>query len=331
MSATLPTGPLADGDADPSYGLGADAYRSAAWLALEQRGIFARSWHLAGHRDELRTPEDRLSLSTGAGRYIVGLDREGSLTARPSPNPGTDRSGRVPAGAPPSVEQWQGLLFLNPDPDAASLHPRLDSLAPALGGYELGRLAFAHRTSVRARCNWKLVVENHLDVLHLWYLHGGTLPTDHRRFRWRWTGSDWTSYEPLAGGRDRRWRFDRPVRHVEGSPAGDGIGAHLLLPNLLVTTLPECVILTSVRPLGPRDSELETISLSEPGASPTVPGEWIGRRVPGTVLDEDLSACEALQQTVASSRFAVGVLARSHERPLADFHRALLDALASGT
>lgn len=327
----MSTAPTTTTGTEPSFELGADAYRSTTWLALEESRIFGHSWHLAGHLEELTDPRSRFGVWTGAGRYVIALEGDGSFAQRQSPNPGTDRCHGAPDAPGALVEAWQGLVFLNPDPAAARIGPRLDRLAPALGGYDLGRLAFARRARAKVRCNWKLVVENHLDVLHLWYLHGGTLPSDHGGFRWGWTERDWTSYEPLDKGRDRRWRFDRPVQHVEGTPAGEGIGAHLVFPNLLVTTLPECVVLMSVRPLGPSSSELETIVLAEPGAVSTVAGEGVGRRVPGSVLDEDLSACEALQQTMASSRFGVGALARSHERPLADFHRALLEALAAGT
>jgi hypothetical protein len=42
---------------------------------------------------------------------------------------------------------------------------------------------------------------------------------------------------------------------------------------------------------------------------------------------EDIAACEAIQSVVGSSRFAVGALAKDHERPITNFHLNLLAAL----
>ena len=49
-----------------------------------------------------------------------------------------------------------------------------------------------------AACNWKLLVENHVDVYHLWYLHRESLGDfDHNQFEHHQLGANWASYEPL--------------------------------------------------------------------------------------------------------------------------------------
>ena len=45
-------------------------------------------------------------------------------------------------------------------------------------------------------------------------------------------------------------------------------------------------------------------------------------------IEEDVAACEAIQQAVGSPAFAVGPLARDHERPIATFHANILSAMA---
>ncbi len=44
-------------------------------------------------------------------------------------------------------------------------------------------------------------------------------------------------------------------------------------------------------------------------------------------INEDIWACEAIQSGLRSSRFAVGPMAESHERPITAFQQHLLDAL----
>ena len=44
--------------------------------------------------------------------------------------------------------------------------------APAhMGSHRPGALVPVARVDLEAACNWKLFVENHIDVYHLWYLH----------------------------------------------------------------------------------------------------------------------------------------------------------------
>ncbi|HEY1733849.1 MAG TPA: RHO alpha subunit C-terminal catalytic domain-containing protein, partial [Acidimicrobiales bacterium] len=105
------------------------------------------------------------------------------------------------------------------------------------------------------------------------------------------------------------------------------IGAHLLFPNIIFTTGRDSMQFTTLRPTGPGRCELDSLVLCEPGATSTTEGEGLRRRVPGGVLDEDLSACEGMQANVHSSRFVVGPLAQRHEQPITLFHRALLEAM----
>ncbi len=61
----------------------------------------------------------------------------------------------------------------------------------------------ARRFEVAA--NWKLYVENHIDVYHLWYLHERSLAAyDHRRHRWDDCAPHWSFYEPPRDRRDGR-------------------------------------------------------------------------------------------------------------------------------
>ena len=69
--------------------------------------------------------------------------------------------------------------------------------ADAVGSVRPGLLPQVATADIPAACNWKLFVENHIDVYHLWYLHALSLADfEHRRFEHRAVGPHWVSYEP---------------------------------------------------------------------------------------------------------------------------------------
>ena len=70
----------------------------------------------------------------------------------------------------------------------------------AIGSVRPGLLPQVAAADIPARCNWKLFVENHIDVYHLWYLHAESLADfEHRRFEHKAVGPHWVSYEPRRG------------------------------------------------------------------------------------------------------------------------------------
>jgi phenylpropionate dioxygenase-like ring-hydroxylating dioxygenase large terminal subunit len=82
-------------------------------------------------------------------------------------------------------EVWQGWIFVNQDPEAASLHdwfgPALDQL-DELAGDTLEAITFR---SVVVPCNWKVTAEAFLEVYHFRHIHargpaGGDTALDNR-------------------------------------------------------------------------------------------------------------------------------------------------------
>lgn len=323
------TDALSEGLSEPdSYLLQPSAYFSRSWHDAEQATIFSHTWHLVGHSSEL-TGDRRLSVVTGAGRYLLGSRPDGSLWGRRSSCPASDRYPEAEPGEMdrPAVAVWEDLVWLNPDPDATPLDSWLAGVLDMVNGYRPSALALGGRSKIPAAFNWKLFVENHIDVLHLWYLHANTLPGAHRLFEWDFVGPHWVSYEPLLPNTERPRRFSEPLSHVAGGRGPEGIGAHLLFPNVVFTTGRDSVQLTTMRPTGPESCELDTIVLCEPGARPIDEHEALRHRVPGGVLDQDLTACEGMQAVIRSSRFSVGPIARDHERPITRFQTELLRAM----
>ena len=146
-------------------------------------------------------------------------DLDGALTVVPQrkaqfPDLDTAACALLPA----SVDVWEGMVFVNPSPDAAPLRDALGDLPGHIGSHRPGQLTLVGVADVPAACNWKLLVENHIDVYHLWYLHRESLGDfDHNQFEHHQLGRNWASYEPLRQRTSTR----------RGSPAGPSRSTNL--------------------------------------------------------------------------------------------------------
>jgi Rieske 2Fe-2S family protein len=226
---------------------------------------------------------------------------------------------------PAAVAEWEGMVFVHPDPAAPSLAATVAGLAANLGSFRPGELRQVATAQLDARCNWKLFVENHVDVYHLWYLHERSLGDfDHTRFEHRQVGTDWFSYEPLrhedlagaelTSGTVTIGHLDHRDRH--------GLGAHLVFPNLMVATAAEFVATYVAVPVAPDHTRIELRVRAEPDAD----AAQLLAAVQSFIV-EDIEACERVQAAMASPAFAVGPLAAEHEAPITAFHRNVLAAV----
>jgi Rieske 2Fe-2S family protein len=344
--------------------LPADAYWSDEWFEREQRLLFSHTWHLVAAEDELAEPGSYVSYTAGLDPLVVVRDLDGELRAfhnlcrhRGMPlveGCGSSRSGlvcpyhfwsfgldgalrNVPQPGqfpdldaaewgllPASVGTWGGLVFVHPDPEAETLLDWLGELPGAIGSYRPELLVEVAGHEFDARCNWKLFVENHVDVYHLWYLHARTLGDyDHDRFEWHQLGRNWVSYEPVKEGVTRR-RPDavlQPIEHISGRDLS-GVGAHAAFPNVLMASEAGYFITYAVRPTGPAHCVVDLRIRAEPGAD--AEGLLAGAKA---FIVEDIDACEGIQSTIRSTRFGVGPMAVEHERPITLFHQHLLEVL----
>lgn len=350
---------------DTRFLLAPNAYYDDAWYEREQAKLFARAWHLAAATDELTEPGDFVTIDAGFDPLVVVRGLDGELRAfhdfcphrgiKLLENSGNTRTGIVcpyhswnfaldgtlrkvpqedefdPAAlegcslVPAAVGVWGGMVFVNGDPDADFVS-WLEGFPDHIGSYRPENLREVVRVQFDARCNWKLFVENHVDVYHLWYLHARSLSAyDHHQFEWEAVGPHWVSYEPAKEGVERH----RP--HVGSMPIAGlderdkiGIGAHMLFPNTLFATESEFFMSYVAKPLAADRSVIDVRIRAEPSADV----EMLVAAAKEFML-EDVSACEGIQATVRSSRFRVGPLAQNHERPITLFHEHLLAQLES--
>jgi phenylpropionate dioxygenase-like ring-hydroxylating dioxygenase large terminal subunit len=339
------------------------AYFDDDWYEREQRNLFARSWHLAATVEDVARPGDYVTYDAGTDPLVVVRGTDGVLRSfhnfcrhrghRLVEGSGNARTGmvcpyhfwnfgidgelrRVPQPEefaaidfadfgllPAALGEWGGMLFVNPDPDA-DFSIYLDEFPNRIGSYRPENLVELAHLEFDAHCNWKLFIENHIDVYHLWYLHARSLGAyDHNQFEWDQVGPHWVSYEPIKDGVERK-RPHVGSRPIEGLAERDrlGIGAHMLFPNMLFATESEFFISYPAVPVSATECKIDVRIRAEPGAD-------VESLVAAAkeFMFEDIVACEGIQRVVKSSRFAVGPLAEHHERPITNFQSHLLAQL----
>jgi choline monooxygenase len=348
-----------------SYLLPSEAYRSQSWFDAEQAGLFTQRWCPVADVDRLAATGAYVTATVGHApvvvvrgegglrafqnlcrhRGMVLLDGEGTcdkiscfyhqwrysldgdlqvVPQRREQFPDLDEAdwGLLPA----SVDVWEGIVFVHPDPEAPPLADALGGLVANVGSHRPGLLVEVAREDVEAKCNWKLFVENHIDVYHLWYLHSESLADfDHTAYEHDSVDGHWFSYEP------RRERAAEAPRLTSGTTAiahlderdREGIGAHMVFPSVLVATSAEFFMTYQAVPITPDRTRIEIRIRAERGAD----GQAL-LAAAHSFIDEDIHACERIQAGLASPAFAVGPLAAVHEAPITRFHEHVLAELA---
>ena len=332
-----------------------DLYRLSSVLQVERERVFAKSWTFVGSSSELAITGAYLTATVGNSPVVVLRDDEGVVRAfhnlcrhrSITLVAGRGQTGRfltcpyhqwsygltgelvrvpqqqeqfpgIECGTlgllPVAVEEWHGMIFVNLDSDAIPLTESMAGLDHRLDGFLRGPLVEVGRMDYEVACNWKFIVENHVDVYHLWYLHSRTLREyDHRRMVWESLGNNWWSLDPLKDPDRSGQGFD-----LIDSTQREGLGAHLLYPNLMIITTNNYFATYDATPIAPDRTRLTLRIRALEGTDSDAIIESIS-----SFLSEDLVAGERLQQAAESPAFALGPLALGHEQPLRSLHVSL--------
>ena len=287
----------------PGSYVSVDVGRSPLLIMRDSIGVLRAFQNMCRHRG--------MALVSGCGQFTAnvacpyhgwrfGLD--GSLRLVPQrteqfPDLVLDDWGLLPA----SVAEWEGMVFANPDPQAESLTDILGELPKHIGSYHPGLLTEVARVDFEGNFNWKLFVENHIDIYHLWYLHSETLADfDHPKFQHWQLGRNWASYEPKRTTTPESMPHPhgtnntKQIRHIDDRDR-KGIGAHMVYPNLLMASTADFFITYAVFPVTPQRSRVELRVRAEPGSCPKTLVA-----AARSFIDEDVRACEQIQRVLGA-------------------------------
>jgi phenylpropionate dioxygenase-like ring-hydroxylating dioxygenase large terminal subunit len=188
-----------------SWTLPPSAYIDPAVWERERETIFARDWICVARVEQLPEPGDYLCTDLPGQPIVITRGRDGKLRALsricihrampvvsgqgnatrfvcPYHNWTYELDGRL-RSAPMmdgvadfepdrcslpelGLEIWNGFVFVNLDPSAEPLSPRLAGLAQLIERYDYGDLVIAATTEFDSPWNWKILVENFMEAYH---------------------------------------------------------------------------------------------------------------------------------------------------------------------
>jgi phenylpropionate dioxygenase-like ring-hydroxylating dioxygenase large terminal subunit len=340
-------------DIDRAETLPPKCYTDAAFFAFEKEALFSREWLCVGREESVKEVGDYFTthivgepivvarardgvvramssvcqhramlVAEGRGNtrgfvcpyhhWVYGLD--GRLVNAPAMERTCDfdkKQIRLPAL---KLETWLGFLFVNFDPDAEPLGPRLAKVAEAIAGYDLAAAQCASTATGQFAWNWKVMFENNNDGYHASKLHRGPLhdfvpselaefpeadPKDGGFLRFNATLHPDASFNPTQ----------RAVLPVFPKLSAEDRGRMTFAnvpPTLSLVLTSDLVIYLILRATGPESMEQDTGVLVAPGAmdDPSFPErlEMIMTSA-GKIIAQDMHV-DALVQVGLNSRFA---------------------------
>ena len=170
-------------------------------------------------------------------------DLEGNLISVPEEEREFENIDKSCLGLKPAaVDIWKSMFFVHPDPKVGSIMDWFGPVDDLVGPHvseELPEYDEA-RVEYEVKANWKIVVDNYINVYHLSHLHSDTLQMyDHARAEYGFVGPHYMFWEPpveafartRVGSSPCRGSSRRHERHL-GAHAVSGdrhcrIGRHL--------------------------------------------------------------------------------------------------------
>ena len=246
---------------------------------------------------------------------------------------------------PASVAVWNEMVFVNPNAECMPFDKWLGDFPDHFGPHRPSQLMETDVRHYEIKANWKIFVENYIDVYHLSHLHSETLNMyDHAKLKSAVTGPGHVAtYDPPT----REYK-----RYLETSPnnymplaiqEAENWGAyvHMMFPNFGIAGTEYSWSTIEVMPVTPRETlvkirtrtALEGINLAIANVYEKV-GAWVSQAIgyrpdadplqSGDFMVEDIYACEQQQKAMESPRFAFGPTSIDQEQLIIDFQNAVL-------
>lgn len=233
----------------------------------------------------------------------------------------------------PELEIWQGFVFVRCKPGGPSVATMMAPHEETIAAYRLPDVRALGRVTLRPRdVNWKTVVENYADGLHIPVAHrglaglaGGTYRLEagehvmhmsadlHERESGGWSGAAYCKMLPtvshLPDGLQRRWNY------------------YLLWPNLAFDIYPDQIDFMQMIPLAPGRTLIREIPYAHPDERREMKvTRYLNWRVNRVVNAEDRDLIERVQAGMDSGQFVQGPLSGDEVclRALAERLRSVL-------
>ena len=343
-------------DLEHAHALPARYYFGEAMLEREHEAVFARSWQLVAHREQLVEPGDHVVEMIGKVPILVVRGKDGVLRAFPNvcrhrAGPlalcngkganalhckyhgwtysleGQLRSAPEMQGAkdfevadirlpPLRVHEWQGLVFVALDAGVAPFEEVYAGIVERIAPIDLSAMRYLRRETYDIACNWKVYVDNFLEGYHLPHVHPGLCKV-----------LDYRAYDTELFP----WQIlqTSPLRD-SGEIYGEGEAFYYqIYPNIMLNIMPGRLQTNRVLPLGPGRCrvEFDFYYAQDDKAQSRIARD---AEFSDEVQLEDVAICEAVQHGLASGTYDAGRLCPKRESGVWHFHNLLRAAYAHG-
>ncbi|MEZ5521325.1 MAG: aromatic ring-hydroxylating dioxygenase subunit alpha [Dokdonella sp.] len=343
-------------DLEHAHALPARYYFGEAMLEREHEAVFARSWQLVAHREQLAEPGDHVVEMIGKVPILVVRGKDGVLRAFPNvcrhrAGPlalcngkganalhckyhgwtytleGQLRSAPEMQGAkdfdvtdirlpPLRAHEWQGLVFVALDASVAPFEEVYAGIVERIAPIDLSAMRYLRRETYDIACNWKVYVDNFLEGYHLPHVHPGLCKV-----------LDYRAYDTELFP----WQIlqTSPLRD-SGEIYGEGEAFYYqIYPNIMLNIMPGRLQTNRVLPLGPGRCrvEFDFYYAQDDKAQSRIARD---AEFSDEVQLEDVAICEAVQHGLASGTYDAGRLCPKRESGVWHFHNLLRAAYAHG-
>ena len=353
---------------DKAESMPAQAYVSQSFLKAEKSNIFKHDWICVGREMDALASGDYFTFEISDNSIIIIRDKEKKLRAyanicrhrlskllkdkgnvkqivcpyhawtynldgslRGAPFMGKDFDKSQNSLHQLQIEVWQGFIFVSLDSNVKPLALQLNPIAEIIANYRVAEMVPLFRAKWIWDTNWKVMLENFMDPLHVFHVHKKTiepvLPTKNQTLIPG--GSVYSLYlQTRAEGVDYEYTGPKQLNSSLTEKEKSTYPVFCVYPGLLVGVAPDRVVWFSIQPEGIDKTRIVR-------GIDTFPGLMDGEDAPDVqeILDkfklinaEDRDITASVQINARSSMAIAGRLA-TKELPVWEFQRFLVSRL----
>lgn len=206
--------------------------------------------------------------------------------------------------------EWQGLLFLNLDPDAPDPQSAFVDIAKIIAPLDLSSLKLYRRVMYDVKSNWKVYVDNYQEAYHLGYVHEGL--------------SNLLDYETYKTEVNEHFTLQSsPISDTDKMYSGSGNMAYYftLFPNFMLNILPGRLQTNLIVPVSANRCQVifdyYYEDISTPEARDRIEKEI---EFSDEIQREDIEICERVQEGLSTPAYDEGRYSIKREEGLHAFH-----------
>jgi choline monooxygenase len=353
-----------DSDISRAWSIPAPFYTDASVMAEEREKIFARTWQVVGHADQLAKPGDFFTLdllgeplllvrgTNGELRGFYNVCRhragppaegcgnrklfrcgyhgwtyglDGSLISAPEVEGVQDFKPEEFSLIPVRAEEWSNLIFVNLDPDAKPLLASLGELSRQAGRFGFERMKLFERRTYDMKCNWKTYVDNYLEGYHLPSVHPGlNRELEYNAYMVELYTRHVRQFSPIRGAQPG----DATPRRYQEAREDLTTDYFWIFPNWMLNCYPDNVSLNVVLPLETERS-LAIFEWYLPEESLDSQAAKDSVRFSDEIQIEDVAICETVQKNLRSRSYQRGRYSVKQEKGVHAFHRMYAEVMGA--